>query len=101
MEIARKMVGKYWSHSPETLKALSDKAKARWAKMSKKKRAAVGKTISKAKKGIASTQTDAQREARAEKIRAHWASMSADEKAARVRKATRARRAGQKAKPKK
>jgi hypothetical protein len=92
MEILQNMVGKYWTHSPASKKLMSDKAKARWASMSPKKRAVVGKKISKAKTGAASTMTKEARQARAEKIRAHWAAMTPKERAARIRKAVKAKK---------
>jgi hypothetical protein len=97
MEIARNMSGKYWSHSADTKRRLSKKAKDRWAKMPEKKRAAVAKRISKAKKGALSPE---QVQARNAKIRAFWANMPPEEKAARIKRATRARRAAAKARAK-
>jgi hypothetical protein len=94
METARKMVGKYWSHSDASKAKMAARARERWARMSEKKRSALGKKISKAKKGV--KPTPAQIEERGAKIRAWWASLTPKEREARIKKATKAGRAAAK-----
>lgn len=100
MEAAQKMGGKYWSHSTESKRKMAKKAKARWAAMSEKKRAAISKKISRAKKGK-KTQTAEQIEARRQKLKAFWANLSPEERSARGAKAAKARRAVAMIRPKK
>lgn len=95
METEQNM-GRYWSHSAQTRKLLSEQAKARWAKISKRKREAIGKKISKAKEGVTPRVSKEARLSRAEKVKAHWATMTPRERKARVLRAAKAKRAAAK-----